>query len=348
MLFVSQIVQRRPRTRSIRRETFIRARRVLRRTIEGVSRARRALDPRGAFPESNERSCGVARPRPSPASCARRSARLNSVTSRRGHSRRQTRRRSPEEGRDRDGRTGACRGQSCAKRRRRAGKARQTREAREAEAHLDRGAEDHGDRAPRARSLLADLVRFDPAALRVHPRLGADASERRRSPGVFGWIQSAVREQPVPVGIVCFTLFEMALWAVRHQLPLSKHAHPPLRADLPPKLRGPFERAPALLDEAEPIQTLNEKAIVRELSAKERTSCSPTRSRRCALDADRALRRGRLRRRARQRRRRGRRSPRALAQERGARVRRVDPRRRRRRAPPPRVRRRGLQDPAAR
>ena len=89
-------------------------------------------------------------------------------------------------------------------------------------------------------------------------------------PGVFGWIQSAVREQPVPVGIGCFAIMEMALGAVRRRLPLSKWAYPPLREDLPPKLRGLFERAAALLDEAEQIQTLNEKAIVRDLSSKER------------------------------------------------------------------------------
>ena len=52
-------------------------------------------------------------------------------------------------------------------------------------------------------------------------------------PARLGWIQSLVREQPVPVGIVAFTLFEMALWAARQQLPLARHAHPPLRADLP-------------------------------------------------------------------------------------------------------------------
>ncbi len=90
-------------------------------------------------------------------------------------------------------------------------------------------------------------------------------------PGAFGFIQSAVREQPVPVGIGCFALMEMALGAVRRRLPLSRWAYPPLRPDLPPKLRGYFERAAALLDEAEQIQTLNEKAIVRELSSKERT-----------------------------------------------------------------------------
>jgi signal peptidase I len=90
-------------------------------------------------------------------------------------------------------------------------------------------------------------------------------------PGALGWIQSGVREQPVPVGIGCFALMEMAIGAVRRRLPLSKWAYPPLRPDLPSKLRGLFERAAALLDEADQIQTLHEKAIVRDLSSKERT-----------------------------------------------------------------------------
>jgi signal peptidase I len=92
--------------------------------------------------------------------------------------------------------------------------------------------------------------------------------------GVLGWIEGIVREQPVPVGIVVFTLFEMALWAARHHLPLAHHAHTPLRPDLPQSLRGPFERARALIDEAEVILEKNEKAIVRDLSVKERDKLS--------------------------------------------------------------------------
>ena len=43
-------------------------------------------------------------------------------------------------------------------------------------------------------------------------------------PGVLGWTQSLVREQPVPVAIVAFTLFEMALWGARQFLPLARFA----------------------------------------------------------------------------------------------------------------------------
>ncbi|MDP9150702.1 MAG: signal peptidase I [Myxococcota bacterium] len=88
--------------------------------------------------------------------------------------------------------------------------------------------------------------------------------------GPLGWAQSLVRAQPVPVGIVLFTLFEIALWAARHQLPLAGHAHPPLRSDLGPHSRGSFERARALIDEAEMILAKHEKAVVRELTVKER------------------------------------------------------------------------------
>jgi signal peptidase I len=86
----------------------------------------------------------------------------------------------------------------------------------------------------------------------------------------LGAIQSLVRAQPVPVAIVLFTVLEIALWGVRHNLPFAKHAHPPLRSDLAARMRGPFERARALLDEAEMILSRHEKAVVRELAAKER------------------------------------------------------------------------------
>jgi signal peptidase I len=97
------------------------------------------------------------------------------------------------------------------------------------------------------------------------PPLGVDASS-----SAVGAVQSLVHAQPVPVGIVVFTLFEIVLWAVRHQLPFARHAHPPLRSDLPQKMRGDFERARGLLDEAEAILARHDKAVVRDLTAKER------------------------------------------------------------------------------
>jgi signal peptidase I len=88
--------------------------------------------------------------------------------------------------------------------------------------------------------------------------------------GALAFVQSFVREQPVPVGIVAFTLAEMALWAVRKKLPLASFVHPPLRADVPEKLREPFERAASLLEEAGVILGTHRNAVARELSAKER------------------------------------------------------------------------------
>jgi signal peptidase I len=96
------------------------------------------------------------------------------------------------------------------------------------------------------------------------PPSGAEAE------GILAWLESLVRAQPVPVGIVLFTVFEIILWGARHQLPLASHAHAPVRGDLPQGLRGTFERARSLLDEAEMILSRHEKAVVRDLTAKER------------------------------------------------------------------------------
>jgi signal peptidase I len=88
--------------------------------------------------------------------------------------------------------------------------------------------------------------------------------------GFLGTIEGGVREQPVPVGIGIFTMFAVALWSFRLQLPFSKHAHPPLRADLPAPMRAPFERARALLEEAEGILEAHAEDIKATLSATER------------------------------------------------------------------------------
>jgi signal peptidase I len=88
--------------------------------------------------------------------------------------------------------------------------------------------------------------------------------------GVLGWLESWVREQPVPVAIIAFTVFEVALWAARAYLPPTRFAHAASRADLPEEMRAPFERARALLDEADAILTKNAKAVERDLSPHER------------------------------------------------------------------------------
>ncbi len=111
------------------------------------------------------------------------------------------------------------------------------------------------------------LTPFAVASLLVWALTPASGVDRG---GLLGWLESWVREQPVPVGIVTFTLFEMSLWAARHRLPLSSHAHPAFRADLPKGLRGPFERARMLLEEAASLLAKHKGAVQNELSANDR------------------------------------------------------------------------------
>jgi signal peptidase I len=87
---------------------------------------------------------------------------------------------------------------------------------------------------------------------------------------LLGSIEEYTREQQVPVGIVIFTLFEMAFWAARHALPLARYAHAPLRADIPSRCRQSYERAGALIDEAEALMDRHEAAIVRDLNVRDR------------------------------------------------------------------------------
>ena len=112
--------------------------------------------------------------------------------------------------------------------------------------------------------VLAPLVLAAVLVWALTPASGIDRG------GILGWIEERVRDQPVPFGIVTFTLFEMALWAVRHHLPLAFHAHPPLRDGLPKGMRGPFEKARGLLEEAESLLERQKEAVVRDLSSKER------------------------------------------------------------------------------
>lgn len=90
--------------------------------------------------------------------------------------------------------------------------------------------------------------------------------------GVLGWVEGWVREQPVPMAIVSFTLFEMVFWALRSRLPLASHAYPPLRADLPSRMGGPFEHARALLEDAEAIFNQNRNAILRDVPLQQRNT----------------------------------------------------------------------------
>ncbi len=77
-------------------------------------------------------------------------------------------------------------------------------------------------------------------------------------------------DQPVPVGIVLFTVFEMVLYHYRYSLPLADRAGLGGRQDLPPGLRRPFEQAAHLLDESERLRKRNEKAIARQVPSSAR------------------------------------------------------------------------------
>lgn len=81
--------------------------------------------------------------------------------------------------------------------------------------------------------------------------------------GIYGWIQSVVREQSVPVGIMLFTLFEAALVTLKEHLPFAALAMPAQRTDVPPGHLAAFQRASALIGEAEAI--LDKRGVVESL-----------------------------------------------------------------------------------
>ena len=87
--------------------------------------------------------------------------------------------------------------------------------------------------------------------------------------GAMAWLRTMVREQPLPVGIALFLVFEMTLWALRERLPLADRALPPLRTDVPKELREPLERAALLVAEGDSILAKNAKAIEKRVSAAE-------------------------------------------------------------------------------
>lgn len=83
-------------------------------------------------------------------------------------------------------------------------------------------------------------------------------------------VQYWVYDQPVPVGIVLFTLFEMVLYHYRYSLPLAGKVGMGGRQDLPVEVRRDFEHASHLLDEAQRIRTKNEKSIQRNVPSSAR------------------------------------------------------------------------------
>ncbi len=88
--------------------------------------------------------------------------------------------------------------------------------------------------------------------------------------GLVGEIRTWFRDQKVPVVIALFTLFDVIMWRLRHLLPGSAAITTPGRSDIPTDARADFERAAALLDEADKILREKREAVTRELTSVER------------------------------------------------------------------------------
>lgn len=88
--------------------------------------------------------------------------------------------------------------------------------------------------------------------------------------GMFAALRNFARQQPIPLGILAFTVFEMVCWSYRHLLPGASAAKFGGRGGLPRDLRRPYEAAKQALDEAERIWLRRGREIERELSASER------------------------------------------------------------------------------
>lgn len=81
----------------------------------------------------------------------------------------------------------------------------------------------------------------------------------------FGKLRFIVQDQPVPSGIVLFTVFEMVLYHFRYYLPFAGRVGMGGREDVPPELRREYEQAAHLLDEVERIREKNAKSIERNV-----------------------------------------------------------------------------------
>ncbi|HTM44611.1 MAG TPA: signal peptidase I [Polyangiaceae bacterium] len=80
-----------------------------------------------------------------------------------------------------------------------------------------------------------------------------------------GAIPTFVREQKIPAVIVLFTLFEMVLYSLRHQLPFAAALSTVGGRSLSVELRKQLEASGHLLDEAQRILSGNHKAITKRL-----------------------------------------------------------------------------------
>lgn len=88
--------------------------------------------------------------------------------------------------------------------------------------------------------------------------------------GIIYALRSFARQQPIPLGILAFTIFEMVFWSYRHVLPGASAARFGGRGGLPRDLRRPYEAARQMLDDAERVWLRRGREIERELSADER------------------------------------------------------------------------------
>ncbi|HEX7669142.1 MAG TPA: signal peptidase I [Polyangiaceae bacterium] len=82
---------------------------------------------------------------------------------------------------------------------------------------------------------------------------------------LVGVVRAFVRDQEVPAGIVLFTIFEMALWSLRHQLPFADRLSVAGRHGLPREVRDDFEAAAQLVEEVERIGGSRAKAVERDV-----------------------------------------------------------------------------------
>ncbi|HLV20781.1 MAG TPA: signal peptidase I [Polyangiaceae bacterium] len=105
------------------------------------------------------------------------------------------------------------------------------------------------------------LVPLVLATIAVNLLQAAEAAAPPDNP--FGQLRWLIQDQPVPAGIVLFTGFEMMLYRIRHYLPLADRVGIGGRSDVPREIRGEYEHAAQLLDEAERILHKNAKAIER-------------------------------------------------------------------------------------
>jgi signal peptidase I len=89
------------------------------------------------------------------------------------------------------------------------------------------------------------------AAVALVASLGHGAPDPLDPPtGVFAFM----RDQPVPLAIVVFTIVETLLWRVRYRLPFAAKVYPAARVDLPGEARPDVEAAMGLLEECERLQ----------------------------------------------------------------------------------------------